>query len=157
MIKTKMLVVITFLLMAHQLISQDELKVKFGDVSVEDLSKKSYEIDSSADAVVLYDKGTIEFVGNNWGGLDFEYVRHCRIHILNNKRFDLASHQVPCFSETAMEEERLSNIEGITYNLVDGKVEKSKMQDEGIFKTKGSRNWTLHKITIPNLKEGRII
>lgn len=149
--------ILVVLLFAIKLQGQEEVKVKYGDVTPAHLSKKSYEIDANADAVVLYDKGTMQFEGTSDGRLVFEFEHHRRIHILTNKKFELATHEVMCYTPTKTDAEKLYDIEATTYNLEDGKVVKSKMGDDAVFHIKRSKYTTQHKFTLPNVKEGSII
>ena len=45
----------------------------------------------------------------------------------------------------------------MTYNLVNGKIEKTKLNGDGEFKDNVNKFWSIKKITMPNVKEGSII
>ena len=68
--------------------AQDKSNIKYGKVSVEDLQKKTYIIDSNANAVVLADIGSTEIVGNSKGWFSLEFKHFKRIHILNKAAYD---------------------------------------------------------------------
>jgi hypothetical protein len=136
--------------------SQDKTDVKFGKVSPEDLSKKVYSIDSNANAVVIADVGSSKIVGNTKGWFSLEFKRYRRVHLLNKNGFDIATEEIPLFSK-GEDEERISSMKAVTYNLEDGKVVETKLDKDNIFKDKLSKNWIVKKFTFPNIKEGSII
>jgi hypothetical protein len=136
--------------------AQATLQVEFGKVSASDFSNTSYDLDPDAGAVVLFDKGELDFVTDNKGWFELRLKRHCRIHILKNSGFEAATVGVPLYHRGRMEE-RINQIEAVTYSLEDGKIIKSVMKEDGIFKVKHNKNWDETKFTLPNVKEGVII
>lgn len=144
------------LLFSVSLFSQDKPNVKFGKVSPEDFTPKVYSIDSNANAVVIADIGSSKLVGNNKGWFSLEFKRYRRVRLLNKNGFDIATEEISLFS-TGQDEERLSDIKAVTYNLEDGKVVETKLDKDNIFKDKLSKNWVVKKFTFPNIKEGSII
>jgi hypothetical protein len=45
----------------------------------------------------------------------------------------------------------------VTYNLVDGKIEKTKLKSDGLFDEEVNKYWGQKKITMPNIKVGSVI
>lgn len=137
--------------------AQDKVNVKFGNVSPKDFDTKVYSIDSNAHAVIIADVGTSYIEGNNknWFSLVYKFYR--RVHILNKSAYDLADVSIRLYAQGDREEE-LERVKAVTYNLENGKVVESKLDTkQNIFKEKQSKNWTNHKFTLPNVKEGSII
>jgi Domain of Unknown Function with PDB structure (DUF3857) len=134
-------------------------KFKINKVTVEDVQKKGYPIDYSAAAIVLFDIGNTEFVGNNSGGFSFKFKRHKRVHILNKSAYDAADVTVHLYhSIKSSSKEVLDNVEGTTYNLEEGKLVATKLERrKGIFNEKLDKNMDAQKFTLPNVKEGAII
>jgi Domain of Unknown Function with PDB structure (DUF3858) len=134
-------------------------KFKINKVTVEDVQKKVYPIDSSAAAIVLFDIGNTEFVGNNSGGFSFKFKRHKRVHILNKSAYDAADVTVHLYhSIKSSSKEVLDNVEGTTYNIEEGKLVATKLERrKGIFNEKLDKNMDAQKFTLPNVKEGAII
>lgn len=128
----------------------------FGKVSVEDLSKKVYEIDSAAGAVVLFDRGSAEIEGNSKGWFSIIYKRHCRIHILNKSEYDKATVIVQVY-EDKDHEVNLTSFKAATYNLENGKVSQTKIDKRDVLKEKLDKEYSLRKFTLPQVKEGSII
>ena len=129
---------------------------KFGKITPEHFQKKIYSIDSNANAVVLSDIGNSAIEGNSKGWFSLTFIRHRVVHILNKGGYDAANVEIPLYTN-GQDEEKLDNIKAITYNLVDGKVEETKLDKSGIFKEKVSKSKSLRKFTMPNVKEGSII
>jgi len=144
------------LLCFSNLIFAQRPKVKFGDVKVADFAKTEYEIDSSANAVVLYDYCTAKYEGDSKSDFNVLYKFHKRIRLLNKNSFDLATIEIPLYKGTNLEE-RVEKMEAVTYNLENGNVASSKIDKSSLFKDKVSKNYIIQKFTLPNLKEGSII
>lgn len=133
-------------------------RYKITKVKEEDLNKKVYDLDSNASAVVLFDLGETEFFGNSTGGLSFTFTRHKRVHILNKNGYDAANVNIQLYYSSVTDQEKLTSVEGTTYNLENGKIVTSKLERrKGVFSEKLDEHHTLEKFTLPNVKEGAII
>ncbi len=131
-------------------------KVKFGDISPADFAPKVYEVDSSANAVYLYDIGSSKHIGNSQGWFSVVYTVHERIRLLNKKSFDnLGTVKIPLF-KLGNDMERVSDLQASTFNIEDGKVVETKVDKNSVFKDKDGDNQIV-KFTFPDLKEGCII
>lgn len=131
-------------------------KVKYGDVNAADFEPKVYSIDSSANAVFLYDIGESSFRESIKADFDVIYKRHARIRLMNKNSFDFATIEINLYKEGSDYEERLEDLDAATYNIENGKVVVTKVDKSSIFKDK-NENGTTVKFTFPNLKEGSII
>lgn len=134
---------------------RNKSKFRFGDVKPEDFAPTHYAVDSSADAVFLYDIGSAGYEGNSKGFFDVVCKRHTRIRLLHKNAFDLATFSIDLYSKYS-KEERLVDLDAATYNLEDGKVVVTKLDKSDLFKDK-NKNYTTQKFTFPNVKEGSII
>src|SRR5258706_382235 len=154
--RLKLLFPITFLCMLaiHGVAQKSD--VKFGNVSEKDFATKIYSIDSNANAVVIADIGLSKLIGNTKGWFSLEFKRYRRVRLLNKNGFDVATEEIPLYSEGQVEEQ-ISNLKAVTYNLENGKVVETKLEKENIFKDKLSKNWVIKKFTFPNIKEGSVI
>ncbi|MDQ3536809.1 MAG: DUF3857 domain-containing protein, partial [Bacteroidota bacterium] len=131
--------------------------LKFGNVSEAELLMKSCAIDTSAGAVVLGDFGTSSFQYDHVKErfmINFE--RHVRIKILKKSGYNAANDAIPFYRHNSTRVEVI-NLKGYTYNMEGGKIIKSKLEKDGIFEEVVNDNWTLKKITLPNIKEGSVI
>ena len=157
MVKLLKGVVLFFLLIVcSQSFSQKNEKKKFGDVKPSDFLPTVYGIDSSANAVVLFDIGSSAYEGDTKGGFSIIYKRHIRIRLLNKNAFDLATVKLRIYADP-FNEEKIEKLEANTYVMENGKMETYKLDKASIFKDKLDKNWVMKKFTLPNLKEGCII
>lgn len=127
--------------------------IKFGNISQEEIDLKLYEKDSSAVAVVLADYGHA-YINISIGKLIFE--KHTRIKILKKEGLDYANASIPLYHQNSAEE-TVSNLKGVTYNLVNGKLEETKISKSSIFTEKYNKNINLQKFAFEDVKEGSII
>jgi hypothetical protein len=148
--------VLLALLPCLSIYAQDKTDAKFGKVSPDDFATKVYSIDSNANAIVIADVGSSKIVGNNKGWFSIEFKRYRRARLLNKNGFDIATEEIPLYSDGRIEE-KVSDIKAVTYNLENGKVVETKLDKDNIFKDKISKNWIQKKFTFPNIKEGSII
>ncbi len=131
-------------------------KIKYGNIEVTDFDPSVHAIDTTADAVILYDKGTSFFRANNDGWFTLIFERHQRIKVLTKNGMDAANFTILQYRDTR-NEEKIEKLKAATYNLEDGKVIESKLNDKEIYKDKLDRNYSLTKFGLPNVKEGSIL
>ncbi len=129
--------------------------MKYGDIPVEDLTMTTYNKDSSASAVVLFDYGKA-YVSITPVDVTLNYERHVRIKILKKNGLSNADVGIPLY-HSGGSEEKVGHLKATTYNLENGKIVETTMDKIGIFKEKFNRNVNLQKFTFPNVKEGSII
>ncbi|MFD1314545.1 DUF3857 domain-containing protein [Namhaeicola litoreus] len=140
------------LIISFNLIAQD---IKFGKISKEELEEKFYPQDTSANAVVLYKNRESYFTYNDNMGWILHTKVHERIKIYNKNGFDSATKKVRLYFDNG-ENESIS-IKAFTYNLENGKVEKTKLEKDGIFSEEISEKWESRNFTLPNLKDGSVV
>lgn len=135
---------------------QQAPSVKYGKLTPADLQKQVYSIDSSAKAVVIFESGSTEVEGNSKGWFSLVYKEYKRIHILKKSGYGLADIEIPLYT-SGSDEEELESLKAVTYNLEGGRVVETKLEKSNVFKEKRTRNLTIKKFTLPNVKEGSII
>lgn len=109
-------------------------KIKFGDIKPEDFKPQYYTVDSSADAVYLYDIGSSVYEGNNNGWFSVIFKVHERIRLLNKKSFDdLGTVKIPLYATTAIQQ-KLKDLQAATYFMEEGKLVATKVDKNSIFK-----------------------
>lgn len=145
--------ILSFLLLftIHLASSQN---VKFGKVSKNELQEKFYELDSSANAVILYKKRRTHYEYSDEYGWRLITKIHQRIKIYNKDGNDWATKSIRLYKDGNTE---TVSIKGYTYNLNNGKIEKTKLRKENVFSENTSEHWYRKKFTMPNLKEGSVI
>ncbi|MGB5988603.1 MAG: DUF3857 domain-containing protein [Marinifilaceae bacterium] len=127
-------------------------KVKFGKIPKEDLASKVCKMDSSAYAEVLYERGDLRIsVENN------TYVRNLkvfrRVKIYNKKAYHYANVDVS-YNKI---DSRLVQIKACTYNLINGKVVKTKLRSRDILIENLIGSMRKKKFAFKDVKEGCII
>ena len=141
---------------ATHLPAQNKASIKFGKIDIEDF-KTSYPFDPAAEAVVVGNIGSSDFVGNSKGGFSIEFKRYSRIHILNKNAYDAAQIRIPIYTTGGREEEIVS-LKAVTYNLENGKIVETKLDPKAdVFKEKINRNWVINKFSFPAVREGSIV
>jgi len=142
-------------LLGHSALAQ-KAPIRFGDIPMEDLKMTTYENDSSADAVILADYGTSTMQYTEANGFTVNFERITRIKILNKNGLKWADFTLSLYHD-GTDEEKVSGLKGVTYNLENGKVVETKMKSDGVFREKYDANIDIVKATLPGVKEGSII
>lgn len=127
------------------------LKVTKGD-----LETNTYPQDSIANALVIYEEGN-SFIHKKTFKLITEIKRKIKIFNKDNAS-DRATIEVFLYkSDQKSRKEKIKNIEATTYNLVNNKVIKTKLNTSEIFEEEYNKNNTIVKFTMPNIKNGSVI
>lgn len=122
------------------------------------LNENINPIDSSAGVAYLYYKRRDHFETNGAGG-GRELVSDIRVRIKfydnGSENLNYATHAINLY--IGGKNERIQKLEGATYNLVNGKVQKTKMDKNQIFKEDINSNVRQVKFTLPKVKKGSVI
>ena len=121
--------------------SEDIKKVKYGKVTKEELLMKTYELDTAAQAVVLYEYA--EFIPER-----FMFFQQIRVKVLKKNATDIAS--------MVFEGRVKANLKGCTYNLENGEIVKTKLKSESIFEEQVIADYYQTRVAMPNVKEGSV-
>jgi Domain of Unknown Function with PDB structure (DUF3857)/Transglutaminase-like superfamily len=152
--KTSLLLIILFFTFFYSNTHAQEFKL--GKVSIAELQEKEHPKDPSAAAAILFKKGNVTFVYDQNDGFVMITEVKSRIKIYKKEGYEWANQQVSYYTDS-QSIEKLSFSDAVTYNLVDGKIEKTKIKSEGEFVEKINRYWSRKKITLPNVKEGSVL
>lgn len=128
----------------------------FGKVSKEEIEEKFNPLDTSANATYLYKYRRTYFKYRLEEGFEQITDVHERIKIYNKEGFDYATKKIDLY-KSGNEYEEVTSLKAYTYNIIDGKVEETKLKKDGIFKTEDSKYQNQTKFTLPNIKEGTVI
>jgi hypothetical protein len=149
-----------FLILASLLISlssyAQKAPIKFGDIPMTEMKMTVYAKDSSAEAVVLADFGESKLEYNQTNGFQLGFERTRRIKILTKEGLDWANFNIPLYHNNS-DEEKISGLKAVTYNLENGKIVETKAKGESIIKEKYDENLNFTKVTWPNVRVGSII
>ena len=129
---------------------------ELGKVSIAELEEKHHPKDTSAVAAILFKKGRTSFEYSQENGFMIQTVVNVRIKIYKKEGYDWANKTIN-YSIDSSPKESLDFSDAVTYNLVNGKIEKTKLKSDGIFVEKINKYWNRKKITMPNVKEGSVI
>ena len=144
---------LTLLFICQITIAQD---YKFGEVSKEELEEKFNPLDSSASATYLYKYRKTFFYYDSNKGFQLMTEIHERIKIYNQEGFDYATKAINLY-KSGSHDETVNGLKAYTYNLENGKIEDTKLKNDGIFEEKTNRYWKKTKFTMPNINDGCII
>jgi hypothetical protein len=140
--KTYLKSIILFLLFPLLNISAQPAPIEFGDIDKSLLEMKVYDKDTTADAIVVCDYGSLKVY-------NFQFSRTVRYKILKKSGCDFANFAFPVSSK--------ASIRGITYNLVNGKIVKTKLKSESIFEEDIDHRYFRYKVAMPNVQVGSVI
>lgn len=145
--------IILSLLFPVLLFAQD---YELGKVTIQELNQKQHPTDTSAVAAILFNRGKtyFDFIENSHFILVTEV--EVKIKVYKKEGLDWANKEVRYYIGGTNDESVIFN-KATTYNLVNGKIEKTKLDGEGEFKENVNKFWESKKITMPNVKEGSII
>lgn len=145
------LLTLLLLLTAFTMSAQD---FRLGKVSKEELKEKKHPVDTSAAAAYLYKTGKTYFRLTDSRFYMVTEVE-CRIKIYKKEGYEYATEEIPFY--TGGRSVKLTFNDAYTYNLVGDKIEKTKLKSDGEFEEQINENYSVKKITMPNVKEGSVI
>ncbi|MEM9983917.1 MAG: DUF3857 domain-containing protein [Bacteroidota bacterium] len=131
-------------------------KLKFGKIDEADLTLTECSFDPEAEAMVLGETSQLRFVYNS-SGFQYVYDYHVRIKVFNSDGYDYANGEVVVYQSPSGGRERLGSVRGMTYNLVDGKVEKVKMDKSAIYDEELSERYFATRFSLPKVQDGSVI
>ncbi len=149
---------ITFLLLLISAsLNAQKTPFKFGKVSPGELKMTECEFHGEADAMVLGRFGRLKFKNENQGFI-YEVEVTKRIKVFNTSGKEYANISLIQYAPTeGIAREELTHIQGNTYNWVDGKVQKTKLDKSQIFESRLSDFRKEISFALPNVKEGSVI
>ncbi|MEG2100740.1 MAG: DUF3857 domain-containing protein, partial [Flavobacterium sp.] len=123
-----------------------------------ELQEKIHPADSSAAAAVLFKKGKTVFTYNEKIGFSAIHTYEFKIKIYKKEGLKWANQKVQYYvGYQNLNEDLLTFSNAVTYNLENGKIEKTKLENQAQFKKKINEYWNEKSITFPNVKVGSII
>ena len=128
----------------------------FGKVSKEELQEKFNPLDSTACAAYLYKYRKTYYQYIQGKGFQLITEIHERLKIYNQEGFSYATNEVLLYKNDG-DWEKMTNLKAYTYNLVDNKIEETKLKKDGIFNKELNKFRDIDKFTMPNVKEGSVI
>lgn len=139
-------------LSAPALAQSVKLNPKAGAVSEEEVSMTTYPLDTAAAAVYLADIQEITIRTDDVLNLDMHTKTYQRIKVLKDGAKSVADYKI-VYSKDAS----VGSIKVTTYNWVDGKVVKSKLEKKYIFRDKVSDNVFSVSFSAPEVRVGSVV
>jgi len=147
--------ILTFLLLLLPffLLAQDKSpKIKYGNISDDEMKMTVYPADPAAPAVVLFDKGIVSHNYYEGSGFILKYEHHKRIKIFKKDAYGFADIAV-FFSKG----QKLTEFKACCYNMEGDKIVETKLSAENIFEEKLTSQHFVNKGAIPGVREGSVI
>ncbi|WP_299440534.1 DUF3857 domain-containing protein [uncultured Aquimarina sp.] len=145
---------ILFLLFPFLNIAQESYNYKSLVVSEADVKGTHYEKDTTANAFYIYEKGFSRIQNGRNFNLLTDYS--AKIKILNKEGFEKSTVTILLY-RNKNDRKIFRNLVAYTYNLENGKVTKTKLEENHIYQEKYDEHYTLVKFTFPNIKPGSVI
>jgi hypothetical protein len=154
MLMSQFLKFILILLISIPLNAQSGFNSEGFEVTKQDIGLNSYDRDSTANALVIYEMGN-SYVDRYSYRLTTEIKR--KIKILNRNGFEKGSVSIFIYNRGKENREEVDKINATVYNIENGKVVKTILENSAIFKEDYNENYTLVKFALPNIKVGSVI
>ncbi|MCV2487461.1 DUF3857 domain-containing protein [Flavobacterium sp. SH_e] len=131
---------------------------ELGKVTIAELKENVHPKDSSAPAAILFKKGRTYFTYDRNTGFIANHVCEVKIKIYKKEGLSWADQKVRFYiGYENLNDDRLEFSEAVTYNLENGNIVKTKLENQGEFKNKINKYWKEKTITLPNVKVGSVI
>lgn len=149
--------VLIFLLIPIVGFSQNSKKFKFKKVSNELMEQKEHEL--FPEAIAAYDQNRCEitYSYDKLNGFICNQKITQRIKIYKEEGKKYGDFEIDLYKKNTTVKERISGLEAYTYNLVDGKVEKTKLSKKDIYETEITDTYFTYSFAMPNVQEGSVI
>lgn len=150
----KRIILLALVVISH--VAQAQQPYKFGTISKAELQEQTCAIDSTADAAILYSKRYtyFDFTGSQGYSSITNYV--VRIKIYTKAGAKWATKKIYLYNSNTAKE-KATGVKGITYNLEQGEIVKTKLQDADIYVEKRHKYLSVKKFTMPNIRPGSVI
>jgi Domain of Unknown Function with PDB structure (DUF3857) len=132
-------------------------KVEYGKISIEDVKKSKYDIDSTTDAVVLYEKATTKISQDDSRGFYYETELFIRKKILKASALSQGTIEIDYVKGANDNSQSIEGIKASSYVIENGVIKKSELGKKEIYDEKTRGKNYMKKFTIPNVKEGAVI
>ena len=133
-------------------------KVEFAKIAIADFTApNAFDKDSSAHAIVLYEKGEYSYEYETNKGFTVRTKVHQRIKILDKAGVDVATKSIVYTYDPMEVQEEIIVLKGFTFSVENGVLKKDKLEKSAIFKENVAENRYRTKFTMPNVQPGCII
>jgi hypothetical protein len=132
---------------------------KFGKVSEDEIKMEKCEFYEEANSMILGEFGNIKFIyDDNSKGWKYKMEVEVRKKIFKIADADQGDIKIRVYEPLkGTSKEEITKIKAYTYNLVDGKVIKEKLNNNEFFNNRLNNYWVELSFAIPNIKSGTVI
>ncbi|QKJ32188.1 DUF3857 domain-containing protein [Mucilaginibacter mali] len=124
----------------------------YGKIDIADLELKNCDFEKDANAMVLFDKADT-YYDSDLNTITME--RHKRIKVFNDNGKDVANIRIEYIS--ASHYEYITGLDAETFNLVNGKVEITKLDKKVLYTETVDKSTSAIVFSFPNVKPGSVI
>lgn len=124
---------------------------RFGKVSEEELRMDVYDLDPDAEAVILYEESSLTYNITPQFSRMLDY--RVRIKILKPEGSGQADVSLPY----TIQKESYSGVDAVAYNLVNGKIVKTPLKKQYVFRETVDEERRLLKFSVPEVRAGTVI
>lgn len=131
--------------------------LKFGKPAEWEMTMTTYDEDPDADAVVLCSTREVRY-GYIGEGFKVFYDISLRIKVLKDEGKKYATMEIPYYKkeDNVSKKEIIAGLKATAYNMVNGKVEKTKMSGSMVFDERLDKDYMVKKFTVPQVKVGTV-
>ena len=148
-----LLSVLFFSLILNQINAQYSHDI--GVVTDYERDMKTYDKDTSAEAVVIYDIGESGFYMIE-NGFNLYFKRQTKIKVLKKSYINNAEYSIPIYKGSEGSE-KIQEFEAVTYNFKNGRVIKTTVSKDQIFTEHINKHWDNVKFAMSDVQAGSII
>ena len=125
-------------------------------VTAADFAPVSPLVDSGTEAVILLDSGSSTIDANPQDGFFVNYFVFRRILVRKKTSLDEVS-KISIGFDVELNGKKLKNVKAFTYNMENGHITKTAVQENDLFVDDSKSNRKTEKFAFPNAKDGSII
>ena len=153
-------ITVLFLLFSTYFAFSQEISLKYGKITEDELKMTVYDKDTSAVAVVLYEDGNVSYSYSSNTGFQLALDLKMKVKILKSEGTGRGDISIPYYvrgGNSGTDKEVISGLEAYAYNLENGKITKTKLSKKYIFDEEVNNRVRRIKFSIPNVKAGTVI
>ncbi len=152
----KFLSLVTLCILISKNVFSEKVYMKYGKISENEIAMNVCPIDSNASAVVLGAIGRTNFKITQ-SDITIVFEKHIRIKVFDKEAFDKGNFKIYLYKGQNGKSEKITNIKGSVFNMTDGKLQKSKLSNDNVFRKELNTNHDVVNVSFPNITEGSII
>ena len=152
---TNYLFLFTIIFFFKQFITAQDYSHEFGVITDYEKEMKTYDKDTTAEAVVIYDIGESSFYSTS-KEININYKRRTKIKVLKESYINNAEFYFFLYKKNR-KNEGITEFEANTYNIDKGELIKTSLNIEYLYKEAINEYWDKVIFAMPNIKVGSII